>query len=262
MDRSRRPGRVELVRGIVFQCDADDLVSGLIVRPMQQLSRRLRHRGRIGSQPGVPLANHVGIRVQVACPDGRVRTYVVEQLTGTARQHFVNGLSWTPWKEFKARQAGGWDVTVPVTAFEGVEAADVPAAMKRLNHEVGQPFFGEICTAFVERVFGGGRLFQDVEILDRLVPGSGPRIPEPAAPIFKPGARLSRRVRQLLRVDELAAVHGDVERARVAEGSGRTADAMLASEDAVGRLDASRPTLGMVWFWVAAQVGRLWSKQR
>jgi len=246
----------------VFQCDADDPISGLIIRPIQQLSRWLRRRDGGRPRPRVPLANHAGIRVRVACPDGRVRTYVVEQLTSTARQHFVNGLSWTPWKEFKARQAGGWDVTVPATAFEGVEAADIPVAMERLNHLVGQPFYGEICTALIERVFGGRRLFEDVEVLDRLVPGPGLRIPEPAAPIFKPDAQLSRRARQLLRVDELAALHGDVERARVAEGSGQTADAMLARDDAVGRLDRSRPTLGMVWFWFAAQVGRLWAKRR
>lgn len=260
-DRSRRPGRVVALHGIVFQCDADDPISWLFIRPLQQLSRQLRGRGAVGPRPSVPLANHAGIRVRVACPDGRMRTYVVEQLTGTVRQHFVNGLSWTPWKAFKAREAGGWDVTVPATAFAGVEPADVPVAIDRLNHWVGHPFYGEICTAFIERVFGGRPLFQEVAVLDRLVPGPGPRIPEPAAPVLKPDAELSERARQLLHVDSLAALHGDVERAKAAERSGRPAEAMLARDDAVRRFDRSRPTLGMVWFWMTAQLGRLWARR-
>jgi hypothetical protein len=224
------------VEGVVFQCDADDSVSGLLVRPLQELSRRLRGLPRHALLPGVPLANHAGIRVRVACPDGTVRRYVVEQLNGTLVQNVFNALSWTPWREFKARQGGGWDVTVPPEAFEGVEAADVLAARDILNHETGQPFYYEVCTAFIERVFGGRQLFDGIEIIDRLVPGPGPRIPEPAAPRFKASADLPRRAKYLLRIGDDTA-GGDTVRPVGQQGLG------------VVRLA----------FWIVAQVGRAWS---
>lgn len=207
---SHRPGPVVEVEGVVFQCDADDSVSGLLVRPLQELSRRLRGRPRHPFLPGVPLANHAGIRVRIACPDGSVRRYVVEQLNGTLVQNVFNALSWTSWRDFKARQGNGWDVTVPAEAFEGVEPADVRRARDILNYETGQPFYYEVCTAFVERVFGGRQLFDAVEILDLLVPGPGPRIPEPAAPRFKSGADLPRRARVLLRVGDEAGIRDTV----------------------------------------------------
>jgi hypothetical protein len=233
---SDRPGQVIEVEGVVFQCDADDSVSGLLVRPLQELSRRLRRRARDPVLPGVPLANHAGVRVRIACPDGTVRRYVVEQLNGTLVQNMFNALSWTPWRDFKAREGNGWDVTVPAEAFDGIEPADVRAARDILNHETGQPFYYEVCTAFIERVFGGRQMFDGVEILDRLVPGPGPRIPEPAAPRFKPNAVLHRRARYLLRVGEDAV-------------AGKTV------------LPVGQQGFGVVRlaFWIGAQVGRAWT---
>jgi hypothetical protein len=262
---SRRPGQVIAIEGIVFQCDADDPVSGLFIRPLQHLSRRLRGRSNEGrphraGARGVPLANHAGIRVRVLGADGKTRRYVVEQLNGSVRQNLVNGLSWTRWREFRAREGGGWDVTVPALALEGIQPADVAAAVNVLNREAGQPFFSEVCTVFIERVFGK-RLFDRVEILDRLVPGPGPRIPEPSAPLFKPDAHLSRRARHLLRSDELPMVHVELQQAAAAEQSGRPVDATLAGDNATRRLTrgALKPTI--VWYWLASQAGRLWPRR-
>ena len=174
---AQRPGRVVGIDGIVFQCDADDALSSLLIRPIQELSLRFRGRSRRAGSGGVPLANHAGIRVRIAGADGRVQPYVVEQLNGTLVQNVANALSWTPWRDFKRREGrGGWDVTVPATAFAGVAPADVLAAIEALNREPGRPFYRELCTAFIERIFGGRPLFDDVEVLDWLVPGPGPRI--------------------------------------------------------------------------------------
>ncbi len=176
---------------------------------------------RVGNK-GVPLANHAGIRVRITGADGRVHRYVVEQQAGTLVQNAVNALSWTPWREFKQREGrGGWDVIVPATAFEGVEPSDAVAAIDALNREPGRAFYREICTAFIERIFGGRYLFDDVQVLDWVVPGPGPRLPLPAAPRFMPNARLSRRARYLLRVDELPAIHVAVEAARAPERGSR-----------------------------------------
>jgi hypothetical protein len=184
------------------------------------------------------LANHAGIRVRILFADGKARRYVVEQLNGTLLQNVANGLCWTPWREFKLREGGGWDVTVPAVAFEGVELENVRSALETLNQEMGQPFYREVCTAFIERVFGGKRLFEPVELVDRLVPGPGPRIPEPAAPRFKPDARLSRRARHLLRADELRAARAG---------------------DAVQLLNEEQLRPARLGYWLAAQIERVWS---
>jgi hypothetical protein len=256
-DISHRPGQVVGIDGIVFQCDADDTISGLLIRPVQELSRRLRGRGRQDLSRGVPLANHAGIRVRIAHADGRVRLYVVEQLNGTLVQNVTNALSWTPWRAFKEREGRrGWDVTVPPTVFQGVEPADVSGAVDSLNRETGRPFIGEFCTQFIERTFGGRRLFDDVELLDRLVPGPGPRIPEPAAPLLEQHAPLSPRARYLLRVDQLPSVHTALESARATPDA---ATARRARDRAVQQLnDPKRRPLRVV-FWVLAQAGRLWA---
>jgi hypothetical protein len=252
--RSGRPGRVVEIEGVVFQCDADDTLSGLLIRPLQELSHRLRGRpGR--ASLGVPLATHAGIRVQIAAPNGKVRRYVVEQLNGTLLQNVANGLSWTPWRDFKSREGGGWDVTVPAVAFDGVELEDVRAAVENLNQELGQPFYREVCTAFIERVFDGKRLFEHVELVDRLVPGPGPRIPEPAAPLFKPDAKLSRRARHLLRVDELTVVRADVDQAKA---SGWPPHSGLSFRDVGRRLNEDWLRPARVWYWVLAQIERMW----
>jgi hypothetical protein len=254
--RAQRPGRVVGIDGIVFQCDADHPISALFIRPIQELSLRFRGRSRRARNWGVPLANHAGIRVRIAGADGRAHPYVVEQLNGTLVQNVANALSWTPWRDFKTREGrGGWDVTVPATAFEGVEPADVLAAIGALNREPGRPFYREICTAFIERIFGGRHLFDDVEVLDWLVPGPGPRIPEPAAPRFKPHARLSRRARYLLRVDELPALHVAVDAARAPD----PARPGVTGDEALQRLTDRKRAPARVLFWFLAQVSRAWT---
>jgi hypothetical protein len=257
--RAHRPGWVVAIDGIVFQCDVDHPVSALLIRPIEELSRRFRGRSRRAGSRGVPLANHAGIRVRIARGDGRVERYVVEQQTGTLEQHVANALSWTPWREFKLREGrGGWDVTVPAMAFEGIEPADVAAAIEALNREPGRPFYREICTAFIERIFGGRQLFDDVEVLDWLVPGPGPRIPEPAAPRFKSNARLSRRARYLLRVDELPSVHAAVAAARAPD----PAHPRVTGDEVLQRLRGQERAPGRVLFWFLAQLGRAWTRAR
>jgi hypothetical protein len=249
---------VVAIDGIVFQCDIGHPISALFIRPIEELSRRFRGRSRPPGSRGVPLANHAGIRVRLARGDGRVDPYVVEQLNGTLVQDVANALSWTPWPAFKIREGRGWDVTVPATAFEGIEPADVLAAIDALNREPGRPFLREICTSFIERIFGGRQLFDDVEVLDWLVPGPGPRIPEPAAPCFKSNARLSRRARYLLRVDELPSVHAAVEAARTRD----PAHPGVTGDEALQRLSDQKRGPARVLFWFLAQLGRVWATRR
>jgi hypothetical protein len=248
-----RPGQVVAIDGVVFQCDIDHPVSSLLIRPVEELSRRFRGLTAASLSGGVPLANHAGIKVRIRGADGRVRPYVVEQQTGTLAQTLDNALSWTPWYAFKMREGrGGWDATVPATAFEGIGPSDVAKAIDALNQETGRAFYREVCTSFIERIFGGRQLFDDVAVLDWLVPGPGPHIPEPATPRLKPNARLSRRARYLLRVDELPGVHAAVEAAHSADvgRSGGTA------EHALGHLSDPRRAPGRVLFWVWAQVAK------
>jgi hypothetical protein len=126
------------------------------------------------------------------------------------------------------------------------------------NRESGRPFYREVCTAFIERIFGGRDLFDDVEVLDWLVPGPGPRIPEPAAPCFKSNARLSRRARSLLRVDELPAVHAAVEAAQAPDPARPTAT----GDEALQRLSDQKRGPARVLFWFLAQLGRAWAVRR
>jgi len=255
---AQRPGRVIAIDGVVFQCDIGHPVSALLIRPIEELSLRIRRRINHAGKWVVPLANHAGIRVRIVRADGRVEPYVVEQLNGTLLQDVANGLSWTSWKDFRRREGRGWDVTVPATAFEGVEPVNVVAAIDALNREPGRPFYQEICTAFIERIFGGRELFDNVEVLDWLVPGPGPHIPEPAAPRFKSHARLSRRARYLLRVDDLPALH-----ARVAETPAPGSAPVVGSGDAAAReLGDPRRAPPRLIYWLLAQLGRAWTLRR
>jgi hypothetical protein len=241
------------IDGIVLQCDADDPISALFIRPIQELSLRFRGRAPRDPHRGVPLANHAGIKVRIAFPDGYTRAYVAEQLNGTLVQNVDNALSWTPWDAFQAREGrGGWDVTVPASAFECVEPADVRDAIDRLNQETGQPFFREFCTAFIERMFGGKHLFDNVEVLDWLVPGPGPRFAEPAAPCLKRHARLSPRARYLLRADALPTIHSAVD--AVAKNASRMpdpSDVAAARQAVVRRYHDPRqgPARVLAWLW-------------
>src|SRR5207249_311261 len=116
------------------------------------------------------------------------------QLVGGFYLDFTNGLNWTPLDTFRQRDRGGWDVTVPATAFRRVDDTAVAETIHRLNTVQGHPFVGEDCTAFIERAFGGRRLFADSLLLRWL--GIGARIGDPALPLFEPDASLEPDARQ------------------------------------------------------------------
>jgi hypothetical protein len=137
---------------------------------------------------------HVGVHVLV---EGG-REFVVEQLFGTPRHAFVEGLNWTPLKAFQARNRGGWDVTVAATAFRKIDDRVVKEAIEFLNSIQLRPYVSEDCPTFVERVFGRRRLFADSLTVRWL--GLGVRMGDPALPLLKPDVRLNRRAERLLRV--------------------------------------------------------------
>jgi hypothetical protein len=190
----RRPGRVATIRGIVFQSDARSLVGDLVIRPFELADRWVAGVG--GTDRFETLANHAGIHVVMADGGDEV---VVEQLVGSAHEDFVDGLNWTPIERFRARDRGGWDATVPATAFRGVDGGAVAETVARLNAIEGHPFVGEDCTQFVERAFGGRRLFADSPVLQRL--GLGARVGDPALPLLRPGARFEPRAEALVRAE-------------------------------------------------------------
>ena len=194
-DYADQPGRVTAIRGIVFQNDGQSTIGRIFIRPLEAMDRWI-----VGVQPrkgDPPLAMHCGIHVVI---DG-VRDYVVEQLVGSLYLDFKNGLNWTPYEKFKERDRGGWDVTVPSPAFRQVHAAAVDETVQRLNTIQGHPFAGEDCTAFVERAFGGRRMFADSPLLRSL--GIGARIGDPALPLLKPDAQLDDRARTLVQFEKI-----------------------------------------------------------
>ena len=65
----------------------------------------------------------------------------------------------------------------------------------------GHPFIGEDCTAFVERAFGGRRLFADSPVLRRV--GIGVRISDPALPLLRSDAQLDEQARRYLQFDKI-----------------------------------------------------------
>src|SRR5262249_51805189 len=141
------------------------------------------------------LAMHAGVHVVI---DGD-KEYVAEQLVGSFDLDFRNGLNWTPYEKFRERDRGGWDVTLPGTAFRAVDDAAVAETGERLDAIDGHPFIGEDCTAFVERAFGEQRLFADSPLLRTL--GVGVRIGDPALPLVKLDARIEEPARSLLQID-------------------------------------------------------------
>ena len=192
---AERPGRVASIRGIVFQSDGRSTVGRMFIRPMEALDRWI-----VGvlPKPGEPsLAMHAGIHV--ALEDGR--DYVVEQLVGSFYMDFRNGLNWTPFADFTQRDRGGWDVTVPATVFRQVDRRVVDETLRGLNRIEGHPFIGEDCTAFIERAFGGRRLFADSPLLRWF--GVGMRIGDPALPLLRHDAELDEDTRRLLQFDTI-----------------------------------------------------------
>jgi hypothetical protein len=136
---------------------------------------------------------HVGLHVVIE--DGR--DFVVEQLFGTPWHAFVDGVNWTPLEVFRARDRGGWDVTVPAFAFRKIDDRIIKEAIEFLNSIQSRPYFGEDCPTFVERAFGRRRLFADSPTARWL--GFGVRIGDPALPLLRPEVRLDRRAERLLR---------------------------------------------------------------
>jgi hypothetical protein len=190
-----RPGQVVELRGVVFQSDDVSVLGGWIIRPVETLDLYLSGLGR---SPGAPaLAMHAGLHVLLA--DGR--EFVVEQLFGTPREDFFDGLNWTPLETFRARDHRGWDVTVSATAFRGINERVVQEVVTFLNSIHGRPFFGEDCTMLIERAFGKRRLFADSPTASTL--GFGMRVGDPALPLLKPEARLTPDAERLLRADLL-----------------------------------------------------------
>jgi hypothetical protein len=140
---------------------------------------------------------HAGLHVRLE--DGR--EMVAEQLVGSFELDFRNGLNWTPLEQFRERDHGGWDLTLAARAFRGVDESVESEVVRRLNAIQGRPFVGEDCTAFIERAFGGRRLFADSPLLRRL--GIAARVGDPALPLLRPEARLDEHARRLLHADAL-----------------------------------------------------------
>ena len=188
-----RPGKVVDLRGIIFQSDGSDINGRIFIRPIEAFDRW--QAGLV--QPGnkAPLAMHAGLHVVLE--DGR--QFVAEQLVGSLFEDFDDGLNWTPLEAFRQRDRGGWDVTVPPIAFRAVDEPAVREAITFLNAAKGRPFLDEDCTSFIERAFGGRRLFGDSPT--GLALGRGLRIGDPALPLLRAGIALDARTTHLLRVE-------------------------------------------------------------
>jgi hypothetical protein len=194
-DFAERPGQVTAIHGVVFQNDGQSGIGRVFIRPLEALDRWIV---AILPKPGdPPLAMHAGIRVTI---DGATE-YVAEQLVGTFYLDFKNGLNWTPLDKFKQRDRGGWDATVRATSFRKVDENAVAETIKRLNAIEGHPFLGEDCTAFIERAFGGRRMFADSPLLRSF--GIGARIGDPALPLLTPNAPLDAETKQKLQFDKI-----------------------------------------------------------
>jgi hypothetical protein len=194
-DFAERPGTVTAIHGVVFQNDGRSGIGRVFIRPLEALDRWIV--GILPKPRDPPLAMHAGIRVTI---DGATE-YVGEQLVGTFYLDFKNGLNWTPLEKFRQRDRGGWDATVPATAFRKVDDTAVEETINRLNAIPGHPFLGEDCTAFIERAFGGRRMFADSPLLRSF--GIGARIGDPALPLLKPDAPLEAETKQQLQFDKI-----------------------------------------------------------
>ena len=194
---ARRPGKVTELRGVALQSDGSSTIGALFIRPIETFDRW--QAGLSQTTGEKPLAMHVGLHVVIE--DGR--EFVAEQLIGSWFEDFDDGLNWTPLESFEGREEAGWDVTVPATAFRGIDDAAVAEAIENLNTLRGHAFAGEDCTMFVERIFGKRRLFGDSPTGRAL--GLGLRIGDPALPLLRRDVELDPRTEQLLRVKTVRA---------------------------------------------------------
>ena len=190
---ARRPGRVTGLRGIIFQSDASSVIGAIFIRPIESFDRWQAGLARAAGDE--PLAMHAGLHVVLE--DGR--EFVAEQLVGTYFEDFEDALNWTPVEQFRTREGAGWDVTVPATAFRGIDEAVVAEVIGYLNAIGGKPFVDEDCTEFIERAFGGRRLFGDSPTARDL--GFGLRVGDPALPLLRQDARLDVRATRLLEAE-------------------------------------------------------------
>jgi hypothetical protein len=189
------PGLVTELRGVIFQNDGRSPIGRLFIRPIEAIDRWIA--GVRPSRERPPLAMHAGLHVTLQ--DGR--EMVAEQLVGTLELDFRNGLNWTPLEQFRERDHGGWDLTLSARAFRRVDESVEAETVRNLNAMAGRPFIGEDCTAFIERAFGGRRLFADSPLL-RLF-GVSARVGDPALPLLRPEAHLDERAARLLHADAL-----------------------------------------------------------
>lgn len=191
------PGHVRELRGIIFQSDGTSVVGEVFIRPIELFDR---WQAGLARSPGdASLAMHAGLHVVL--DDGR--EFVAEQLVGSLFEDFKDGLNWTPLEQFRTRDDGGWDLTIPATSFRGISHAVVGRAVDFLNAVEGRPFFGEDCVGFIERVFGGRRLFGDSPT--GLALGLGLRVGDPALPLLRDDVQLDPRAARLLRVSRVQA---------------------------------------------------------
>src|SRR6516165_3951242 len=194
----KRPGRVVKLNGVIVQSDKTSWLGAWLIRPVEMLDLHLAGIGReIGSEP---LAIHAGLHVELE--DGR--RFVVEQLFGTPRENFVNGLNWTPLETFRARDHAGWDVTIPPTDFRKIDQNVICEVIEFLNRIEGRPFFGEDCTGLVERAFGKRRLFADSPTAGLI--GFGMRVGDPALMLLRSDATFDPETERLIRADILRAL--------------------------------------------------------
>ena len=190
---AERPGRVVELKGIIFQSDLTSINGAILIRPIEAFDRW--QAGLVRSPGDAPLAMHAGLHVVLE--DGR--EFVAEQLVGSLFEDFKDGLNWTPVERFHNREGAGWDVTVPATCFRAIDKGVVKRVVASLNAIQGRPFFGEDCIKFIERAFGGRRLFGDSPTGMAL--GIGLRIGDPALPLLRTDAVLEPRAAYLLRAD-------------------------------------------------------------
>jgi hypothetical protein len=190
----RRPGRVRDIKGIVFQSDGQSTFGRRFIRPIESVNRRV---AGIRTDPGGPsLAMHAGIHVVLENGE----EWVAEQIHGTMQNYFRSGFNWTPIETFRARDRGGWSVTIPATAFRQIDSQQVATTVERLNTLNGHPFLREDCTAFIEHMFSH-QMFAHLPILGLL--GIEVRIGDPSIPLLDPGADLDGEQTRLVRCDEL-----------------------------------------------------------
>jgi hypothetical protein len=194
----RQPGRVKELRGIIFQCDEGSILGSWFIRPIEMLDLRIAGLGRSPADPS--LAMHVGLHVGIE--DGS--EFVVEQLSETPRDNFIDGQNWTPIETFRARDRGGWDVTISTTAFRQIDEGIVNETIEYLNFIPKRPFVCEDCVMLVERAFGKRRMFADSPLARSL--GFGLRVGEPALALLRPEASLDSKAERLLRADILRAL--------------------------------------------------------